>query len=291
MKRCLSCGKDIVGAAWQCPACGWEPGRVDGFLSFAPELAKAGADFPPDAHDALDEIQPLSFWFRARNRLIKGIVGRHFPDARRVLEIGCGTGFVLDGLARALPDCDLVGSEIYISGLVKAARRLGTRAELFQMDARRIPFRNEFDLVCAFDVIEHIEDDIAVIEQMREAAKPGAGIFIAVPQHPFLWSRSDDVAGHQRRYRTGELAEKCRACGLEIVVDTSFVTSLLPFMMATRLAQTGNVRQASASDLVPPAFINAAFEAVLNLEARLIMKGVKFPFGGSRFVLARKSPE
>ena len=98
--------------------------------------------------------------------------------------------------------------------LAVAARGLGGRgrrvpdAALMRMAARRIPFDGEFDVVGAFDVIEHIEDDRAVLREMHRAAVPGGGILLTVPQHPFLWSEFDRQARHVRRYTAPELREK-----------------------------------------------------------------------------------
>jgi SAM-dependent methyltransferase len=99
-----------------------------------------------------------NFWFRARNRLIQWALRRYFPEARNFLDVGCGTGFVLSGVAAALPWINLFGREICSAGLEHAARRIA-RFELFQMDARAIPFRDKFDVIGAFDVLEHIHED------------------------------------------------------------------------------------------------------------------------------------
>ena len=76
------------------------------------------------------------------------------------------------------------------------------------MDARRIPFEREFDVVGAFDVLEHIVEDEDVLGQMFKATRPGGGLLVTVPQHPFLWSASDEHAMHQRRYSRAELRRK-----------------------------------------------------------------------------------
>jgi ubiquinone/menaquinone biosynthesis C-methylase UbiE len=287
MKRCLRCDCRFSSQDWRCQACGWSPDRRDGFLCFAPDLAAHGDDFPADAHDILDKIQARSFWFRGRNDLITRIVAQYTGASRRILEIGCGTGYVLNAIAEAVPEAQLVGSEIYVNALGMASRRLSGRAELLQMDARYLPYREEFDLVCAFDVIEHIDDDMAVIVEMSRAAKRNGAIMITVPQHPFLWSAVDEVSGHKRRYRRNELADKCRAAGLEVVVNSSFVSALLPLMAMARLSRTPKQRP-YARDLVPPSLVNSLFESTLNMESWLIAKGARFPFGGSTILLARK---
>ena len=112
-----------------------------------------------ESFDHLPAAEERSFWFRSRNELIVWALRRYFPDARSLLEVGCGTGFVLGWHSRgASRSCALVGAELFAAGLDVAAKRVPD-AELLQMDARRIPFRNEFDVVGAFDVLEHIDED------------------------------------------------------------------------------------------------------------------------------------
>jgi SAM-dependent methyltransferase len=180
------------------------------------------------------------------------------------------------------------GGEIFLSGLRAARRRLGADTLLLRMDARRIPFREEFDLVAAFDVLEHIEDDRAALAEIFRAVKPGGGILLSVPQHPWLWSRADDVACHQRRYRRGELARKVREAGFEILFQTSFVTTLLPAFILQRFLERRNPDAAPGAGLTPPAPVNAALEAVLTFERLVIRCGFRLPLGSSRFLVARR---
>ncbi|MDD5389279.1 MAG: class I SAM-dependent methyltransferase [Gallionellaceae bacterium] len=234
-------------------------------------------------------MEASNFWFRARNRLIVWALRRHFPQMRRYLEIGCGTGYVLAGVAQAYPEASLTGSEVFSVGLPYAARRVG-KAELLQMDARRIPYREEFDAIGAFDVLEHIEEDEVVLSEMLRAVRPDGGIVLTVPQHPWLWSRQDEYARHVRRYRIGELREKVLRAGFKVEFETTFVSLLLPAMLASRLAQ----RKASADsdplmELRLPNLINWAFESVMYLERQLIRLGIRFPVGGSLLLIARKA--
>lgn len=288
MKLCLTCKTGFSASQWSCPTCGWVPCHQDGFILFAPELALANSGMLPDAHDKLDAIQEDSFWFRARNRLIVDLVKRCFPHARSLLEVGCGTGYVLRGLQQALPSLRLAGSEIYANGLSYARRRLGPDVELLQMDARIIPYVGEFDLICAFDVLEHIEEDEAVLGEMHRALGPGGGVLLSVPQHPGLWSRTDDVACHKRRYRPEELSAKCRSAGFKVVTTTSFVFTLLPVMLAQRLSRGTQPDYDPGEELALPRGIDRSFELLLECERRLIALGVSFPAGGSRFVAAVK---
>ena len=288
MRVCLGCGVGFTGASWRCPQCGLEPQEVAGFPAFAPELARAGSGYDPAHFPELAELEARNFWFRARNRLIVWALGRFFPGAKRFLEAGCGTGFVLSGLAAAFPALELTGSEVAAEGLGLAAGR-APRAQLIQMDARRIPFREEFDVAGAFDVIEHIEDDGAVLRALRDALVPGGGLLLTVPQHPFLWSEYDARARHVRRYRAGELRGKALEAGFEIVKMTSFVTLVLPLMIVSRLMQRSpGADYDPLAELRIAAWLNWTLEKALGAERLLIEAGLGLPAGGSLLLVARR---
>jgi SAM-dependent methyltransferase len=230
-------------------------------------------------------LEGANFWFRARNRLIEWTLRRHFPDASRFLEVGCGTGFVLSGVRQALPQAELHASELHLAGLRFALER-HPDVRFYQLDARSLPFDAEFDVIGAFDALEHIEDDLGVLEQLFRAVRPGGGVVLTVPQHPFLWSSADDQARHARRYRVGELEEKLLRVGFHPVMSTSFVTLLLPFMMASRCFRkpTGDPLQ----ELRIGGVSNRLLEAVLGIERALIRVGVSLPWGGTRIVAAAR---
>jgi len=288
MKQCPGCQITFEATDWKCPACAYLPSSVDGFAVLAPALAEGGAGFRPEAFEQLAALEAQNFWFRARNKLIVWALKRHFPTMERYLEIGCGTGYVLAGVAQAYPAATLVGSEIFSVGLPYAASRAKT-AELLQMDARQIPYVEEFDVIGAFDVLEHIEEDEVVLSAMLRAVRPGGGVAITVPQHPLLWSTADESACHVRRYRVGELREKVVRAGFKLEFETSFVSLLLPAMLASRLTkQRVNAREDSLPELSLPAWLNSLFECVMNLERCLIRIGLRLKLGGSRLLIATK---
>ncbi|MEA2823077.1 MAG: hypothetical protein QOJ86_5081 [Bradyrhizobium sp.] len=256
---------------------------------FAPELADTVSGMDPQFFDELAELESGHFWFVTRGELIVGLANRFFPGARRCLEIGCGTGAMLRELAASRPWERLVGSELHPAGLAHARRRLPSEAELVQMDARDIPAVGIFDLTGAFDVIEHIADDEKVLRGLRAATRTGGGTIIAVPQHPWLWSRADDVAHHQRRYRRGELEAKLLRNGFEILFSSSFTALLLPLMAASRWKGRAGNRQ---DDDVFHEFrlnrhVNKVLTTILRTEVRMTLAGMKWPAGGSRVVVGR----
>jgi SAM-dependent methyltransferase len=290
MKICSVCSRRFNSAEWRCPSCLHQPPTIDGHLAFAPELADESPGFEAGYFAGLAEIEAGNFWFRSRNRLISWALRQYFPEAGNFLEIGCGTGFVLSGINDAFPEISLHGSEIFSSGLSFAAERL-PQAQLFQMDARRIPFEKEFDVVGAFDVIEHIREDEQVLSQMHQATAPRGGIMLTVPQHPFLWSQLDEHARHVRRYRAPELRTKVEAAGFRILRMTSFVSLLLPLMIISRLRPRGAEEKEefkNAAEINPGTLMSAALGKMLGIERSIIRAGLSFPAGGSLLVVARR---
>lgn len=288
MKICISCGAKFTDSNWLCPACFSRPGQVNGYLSFAPEEAQSNEGFQPHHFAELADAEAGHFWFRSRNRLIIWALRHFFPRARNFLEIGCGTGFVLSGVAEANPQLEMSGSEIHSAGLNYAANRV-KHATLFQMDARDIPFENEFDVIGAFDVLEHIEEDEKVLAQMFHAISAGGGVILTVPQHRFLWSQQDEYACHVRRYEAQELHDKVEQAGFRVESATSFVSLLLPLMFLSRLSKRKPVENYDAAQefrISGPA--NRVLERVLDLERMMIRAGISFPAGGSRLMIARK---
>jgi len=287
VKLCLRCGSAYGAAGWTSPSCSYAPALIDGFPAFAPELAEdGGAGFRAEHFAGLAGLEAGNFWFRARNRLIVWALEKYFPGARRLLEIGCGTGFVLSGIAQALPGLELSASEVHSRGLRFAAERV-RRSSFFQMDARRIPFDGEFDVVGAFDVLEHIAEDEAVLAGVNRALRPGGGIVLTVPQHPWLWSRHDEDACHVRRYVRAELRGKVEKAGFEVLRATSFVSLLLPALAAARLRRRGATDDA-LGELRLGAAANRLCGGIMALERGLIRSGLSFPAGGSLLVIARR---
>jgi trans-aconitate methyltransferase len=206
---------------------------------------------------------------------------------RSGLEIGCGTGFVLEAFAERFSQARLSGSEIFREGLSFAAERVPS-AELFQMDARKVPFQGEFDVIGAFDVIEHIEEDDAVLREMYGAVKPGGGIILTVPQHQWLWSDTDVYAHHKRRYSRRELKSKVESAGFRVEHMTSFVSILLPVLMISRyrIKRAQSFRTEMETNIHP--VVNRVLMAALTVERSLLKRGLSLPAGGSLLLVAKK---
>ncbi len=288
MKICPTCQSRFDAVDWCCPACGAEVAMLNGIWHFAPGFIEEGAGFNPAYYGELAQLESANFWFSARNRLLIQMLGLYFPHSRKLLELGCGTGYVLSGIAKAFPHMSLAGSELFAEGLPFAAHRVPA-ASMFQMDARKIPFENEFDVVGAFDVLEHIEEDERVLSQMHQAVATGGGIMLTVPQHRFLWSQQDEFACHVRRYEAADLRRKVEHAGFEVIRMTSFVSLLLPLMyLARHRKQLVDKSFDPLTELRIDGLMNAVLKTVLNFEVSLIRAGLSLPVGGSLVLIAMK---
>ena len=167
-----------------------------------------------------------------------------------------------------------------------ARARLGSRAVLVQHDARRFPFYSAFDVVGAFDVLEHIEEDDEVVAQGHAALRPGGLLLLTVPQHRWLWSAADTNAHHVRRYSRRTLHDVV-GDGFEILTSTSFVSLLLPAMVASRILHRAAEHDPLA-ELRLPRWMNTSLGAVMTLERAALRCGARLPVGGSRLVAARR---
>lgn len=288
MRSCLECPQSFVSTRLECPACGKAPVEYGGFLAFAPKLAEQNVGFNPDLFARYAAIEAGHFWFVSRNNILRDCLLRYAPSSKNILEIGCGTGFVLANLHQTYPEAQLLGSDIYTEGLTFAQKRV-SNAHLFQMDACHIPYINEFDLIGCFDVLEHIEDDERAIKQIYQACQPGGITVITVPQHRWLWSSTDDYAHHKRRYTRAELLSRVTAAGFKVEYVSSFVSLLLPLMLASRLMQ----RSADVDDQIDAGFkigklANKILGAVMKVERWLMAYGITFPLGGSLLLVAKK---
>jgi len=284
---CPACGAGHADAGFHCPHCDYQPAVQDGVPLLAPALAAEVDGFDDRAIASLAASEAGHFWFEARNRLIVDRFRAAFPRAGDYLEVGAGTGFVLAAIAAAFPGMALTASEVLASGLAHAAPRV-PRARMLQLDARALPFEAAFDVVGAFDVLEHIEEDEAVLARFHRALRPGGGVILTVPQHAWLWSAEDDVGGHVRRYRRGELEGKLRKAGFRILDSTSFTSLLLPAMWLSRRLAGPDAAGDNQAELSPPPMLGRALGAVMAVERRAIALGVRFPAGGSRLVIARR---
>lgn len=266
---------------------------IENIKCYAPELAFENNNYPNGYFEMLDKIEPKNFWYRSRSRIIEYLFTKYLnvTHPAKVLEIGCGTGFVLKGLSK-FKLLKLTGAELNIDALRYAMKNL-PQVAFVQFDARKIPFEEEFDAIGAFDVLEHIDEDELVIESIHKSLKRGGYLFLSVPQHECLWSALDNDFYHKRRYSRRELLKKLIKANFSVLFVSSFVFTLLPLMYLSRLRgkkmPTSKKKVEYCFDeLIVNPILNTIGELFIRIDEILIKLGIRLPVGGSLVLVARK---
>lgn len=295
MILCPRCHNELITGykGYLCQICGSNYETDDGIHKLVSEDNSEECFFPDDAFDLLYRSEERNFWFRVRNTIIGFFITRYLPSPARILEVGCGTGYVSRYLKKNgyHNDC----ADLFVDALHYCKKRdAGERYYQFNlMDGIII---GEYDGICAFDVLEHIDDDKAVLHNLRSALKPDGHLFITVPADMRLWSDIDIFAEHKRRYSQNELQKKLEECGFKVERISYYMTLLYPVLRLTRHLSTGHkgndgpdhaeqVKKDAMKELQPSTFLNSLLFLIFSMEC-LIIRYLNLPFGSSLICVA-----
>lgn len=242
------------------------------------------------------EVEDRSFWFAHRNACIATIANLYPPeDAGTIFDIGGGNGFVALGLKNAGFEVAVV--EPGIAGAVNAKKRgispvICATSESANFSPGCLP------ALGLFDVVEHIEDDLAFLQSLRELLKSRSRLYLTVPAYTSLWSEDDVRAGHFRRYRLENISNLLRTAGYQIEFS-SYIFRFLPapiFLMRTLpfrlgLSRKKEVATATSRDHVvdPDSVPMRVLSSLLQSEIECLRQNKPMRFGGSCLLVAQKS--
>lgn len=234
----------------------------------------------PDAYLEMAETESRHWWFCGRRAILDRMLrGLALPKNARILEIGSGTGGNLPMLARY--------GQVSALEMDETARALATQKTGGTFDIRagycpdQIPFADQrFDLICLFDVLEHIPNDVGTLDALKGLLAPGGRVMLTVPAHPWLWGAHDEYLHHQRRYKPTELKDMLRRAGFNIKRFTYFNTVLFPVAALVRLKERLAKSKHATGGAVPPEPLNSLFKYLFSLE-RYALPYLNLPFGVS----------
>ena len=233
----------------------------------------------------LFQVEETHWWYVGRRRIIRSLVERICATLNNpgILDVGCGTGANLLMLSKY---GDAEGVDISEDALAFCRERGLEKVRLGAAEA--LPYEDgTFDLVTALDVVEHLDDDLAGLTELRRVLQPGGRVLLFVPAFMFLWGLQDDVSHHRRRYRLPELRRVLERAGFEIERTTyANITFFLPILVGRQLMRLTGIKAESENNINVPA-LNGVFGRLLGAES-WILRYMNLPFGVSGLCVAKK---
>jgi SAM-dependent methyltransferase len=231
-------------------------------------------------------VESRHWWYAGKRVLFKRLLRRRLASgASRMLDVGCGTGAVAVDFERygRVFVCDRSREALAF------ARSRGVRDPV-ACDATHIPFADRsFDLVLAFDVIEHVEDDREMLCELKRVLRPGGAVAIHVPAWPSLWSRHDEALEHKRRYTRRRLARVIDESGLTTeYLGWASTTIFVPALLVRAARRSRGSTDQGQDIFALPGPLNAAMLSVYRAEAALAA-ATGLPFGLSLAAIAART--
>jgi len=229
--------------------------------------------------DKIADAELDHFWFESRRNLILQVFNKYISKKDKIIEIGAGTGSV----ARMLNEngYDLSIGEIHEHGIKYALENNQANLPIYQFDIMKNPFKNHFDVVGLFDVLEHIKDDELAIKHIYTMLNDSGKIIITVPAHMWLWCEDDEVSNHYKRYELDSLKELLKQEGFSIKYATNFFISIIPLLYL-------RTKSSSSAKIKINPIINIILSTISNIENKFLNL-ISSKIGGSIIIVAEKN--
>lgn len=269
---------------------------ADGVVRDAEGVWRTGAADPvryPEDHDLCAALEDASYWFRHRTRVIVELLRSLGAPPGAFVDVGGGNGVISAAVAAAGRTVVLV--EPGAAGIANARRRGVPNLVLGLLQDARF-HEGAFAAAGLFDVVEHVPEARALLEETRRVLMPGGLCIITVPALPWLWSAEDERAGHVRRYRLRELAALAESAGLRVEMASGLFRALVwPVFLARRLPWLLGIRRAPTAERYGrehgtsrPGLLTRLITSSLDREAAALAAGRRFREGSSIILAARR---
>ena len=234
----------------------------------------------PDAYTEMAAVEDSHWWFLARRQIIHKLLSKIVKSSdSQLLEVGSGTGGNLEILSSL---GKVSAMEMNPEARRLAQQKAGALATIvYGRCPDEIPFPDDtFDVICMFDVLEHIARDSECLTALKGKLRPGGKIIITVPAYQWMWGPHDDHLHHVRRYTAKSLRESLKASGFQVSRISYFNTLLFPLAAAARLKDKLLKGERAAGSSVPPKWLNTTMMRIFSLESKLLTYA-NLPFGVS----------
>jgi len=246
-------------------------------------------DFHPDLHERWVCVEKTHFWYLARRDFIASVFVNNIDMNAKILEVGVGTGSVASKLIET-GYVNYYAGDLHLNGMKYATSY--RFKELYQFDVLKAPFAEEFDVVCLFDVLEHISEDITVLEQINKMLVKNGKLALTVPAHGYLWNINDVVSGHKRRYDKKSLEKKLEKTGFRVEYSHYVYISMFPLLLFRAIVNRKTIPKKNLDrERNKPVKINRIMNDLLLRLCKFENKNLdSFPdfFGGTLILIAAK---
>ncbi|MCB9729987.1 MAG: class I SAM-dependent methyltransferase [Deltaproteobacteria bacterium] len=239
----------------------------------------------PSEYTRMAEAEQHSWWFRGRRRVLDSVLGRlELPPGARICDLGCGTG---GNLPMLQAHGEVVGVERDESAARMARESTGLDVRQGSAEATGLP-AHSFDLVCMFDVLEHLPAEGPALAEVRRILRPGGRLLLTVPAFMMLWSGHDVALHHHRRYRRAGLARELLNAGLDLQWLSYYNIALFPPVAVVRVGRRVLGGGSARADLGAGAqgLTARVLEAVFAAERHVVGR-LPLPLGVSLIGVAR----
>lgn len=268
-----------------CSNCNHSIENIDGIWRFNAEIKENHTDYNADDLEILAKYEEKHFWFKRRRDFIKFFIQKYIPKTKTFIEIGAGTSFIAKDLQKHGYDVSV--GDMHINGLKMVKNSNITK--LYQFDLLSSPFKDEFDFVGMFDVLEHIEDEKHALFNIHQLLKENGYLVLTVPAHEWLWGEYDIIANHKRRYSSSDLAKLLSENGFKIIDSKNFFITLIPALLLRTAIQkkTTSSTQIIDNNLKINPLVNYLLDFITSIEFQML-KYLPCKIGGSIIVIAQK---
>jgi SAM-dependent methyltransferase len=242
-----------------------------------------------DEYSRMAELEDSYWWHVGRISILSHQLGKLSTGRSRILNVGCGTGGTIPLLSQY---GDVTNVDVSPEA-VKFCQQKGYEAKLVAIDTLPFPDKS-FDMLVATDVLEHIESDLAALQEWRRVLTEDGFLVLTVPAYQWLWSAHDEALHHYRRYSLGQLHRLINLAGYQVKKRSYIITFSFFIIVGYRfLASIFSGRKPSAkpspqsSYVILPKPINRLFILLLQIEA-IILRFINFPFGTSIIIISKK---
>lgn len=271
-----------------CNQCDFQGVIEDDALYFDTKVIEDHEDFNSNILDRIFEDEEKNFWHINRKAFIKRLFLKYVNKSDKIIEIGAGTGNVSKMLIDN--DFNVAIGEMHKKGL-DYSKKYGIK-ERYQFDLTKSPFKEHFEVVGLFDVLEHIEDEKGALLEIYQMLKPGGKVVITVPAHNWLWNRKDAVNYHKRRYNLKDIKKLFISLGYEIIEARNFFVFLIPFLFIRKIMNRDDGSEINENEFAEDKRVNPVLNALLDKLLKFeffLLKNSSPSIGGSIAVVAKKN--